>query len=343
MNSPGILAGVRSNGEEFPIEATISHVQADGQTLYTVILRDITERKQAEEALRLRVAALDAAANSIVMTDAAGNIQWVNPAFTKMTGYTSEEAIGQNPRVLKSGKHDDQFYKDMWKQVISGWTWRGELVNRRKDGSLYVEEMTITPVRAADGSISNFLAVKEDITERKRAERALRASEHRYRTLFETMDEGFCVIEMIFDEQGRPADYRFLQANPAFEKQTGLHEAEGKRMREFAPEHEAHWFEIYGKVALTGESAHFMNEARALDRWYDVHAYRVGEPELRRVAIVFNDISDSKRAEQALQASEHRWSTTLRSIGDAVISTDPAGNIDFMNEVAERLTGWTLA
>ena len=74
-------------------------------------------------------------------------------------------------------------------------------------------------------------------------------------------------------------DYRFLKVNAAFEKQTGLHEAEGKRMRELAPAHEAHWFEIYGKIALTGEPAHFVNEARALNHWYDVHAYRVGKPE----------------------------------------------------------------
>jgi PAS domain S-box-containing protein len=94
---------------------------------------------------------------------------------------------------------------------------------------------------------------------------------------------------------------------------------------------------------MTGEAAHFMNEARALNRWFDVHAYRVGDPELRRVAIIFNDISDYKRAEAALQASEQRWSTTLQSIGDAVISTDAAGKIDFMNAVAQKLTGWTLA
>jgi len=136
------------------------------------------------------------------------------------------------------------------------------------------------------------------------AEEALQESEKRYRNLFNAMNEGFCIVEVLFDADGKPEDYRFLEVNDAFEKQTGLHDAVGKRMRELAPAHEAHWFEIYGKIALTGEPAHFINDAKALNRVYDVHAYRVGEPEQRRVAIVFNDISDYKRAEEELRRSE---------------------------------------
>jgi|GEM_PF-7114726 len=101
--------------------------------------------------------------------------------------------------------------------------------------------------------------------------RGLRESEEKYHTLFNSVDEGFCIIEMLFDADGRPVDYRFLEVNPAFERQTGLHEAEGKLMRDLAPEHEAHWFETYGKVASTGEPARFVNEAKALKRWYDVY------------------------------------------------------------------------
>jgi PAS domain-containing protein len=103
---------------------------------------------------------------------------------------------------------------------------------------------------------------------------ALAESELQYRTLFANMSEGFCVIEVIFDAGNKPIDYRFLEVNASFEQQTGLHDAVGKRMRDLAPAHEGHWFEIYGKIALTGEPAHFENEARALDRWYDVHSCR---------------------------------------------------------------------
>jgi signal transduction histidine kinase len=128
-------------------------------------------------------------------------------------------------------------------------------------------------------------------------EQARHESDVLYHGLFDSMDEGFCIIEMIFDSAGKPADYRFLEINAAFEWQTGLHEAAGKRMRELAPTHEEYWFEIFGKIALTGEPAHFLNEAKALNAYYEVRAYRVGEPELRQVAIVFSDISERRRAE----------------------------------------------
>jgi two-component system sensor histidine kinase/response regulator len=129
---------------------------------------DVTARKQAGEVLRLQANALQAAANGIVITDNHGAIQWVNGAFTRLTGYSVEEATGQNPRVLKSGQHDAAFYDKLWKTILSGRVWQGEIVNKRKDGRLYIEEMTITPVRDDDGQIAHFIAIKQDITERKR-------------------------------------------------------------------------------------------------------------------------------------------------------------------------------
>ena len=146
-----------------------------------------------------------------------------------------------------------------------------------------------------------------------------RESEARYRTLFETLIEGFCTIEMIFDASGKPVDYRFLEINPAFEKQTGLRNAEGKLMRDLAPNHEAHWFEIYGNVALTGEPIHFENEAKALGRIFDVRAWRVGGPESRKVAILFNDITERKTAQRKLEGQFERLNLLhqiTRAIGE---------------------------
>ena len=111
---------------------------------------------------------------------------------------------------------------------------------------------------------------------------------------------------MVFDADNRPIDYRFLEINPAFEAQTGLRDARGKLMRSLAPDHEEHWFQIYGKVALTGEPARFVNEAKALNGYYDVSAYRVGGPDSRKVAILFNDISERMQAEEAMRQSERR-------------------------------------
>lgn len=130
----------------------------------------------------------------------------------------------------------------------------------------------------------------------------VKESEEKYRILFDSIDEGYCIIEMIFDEQQKPVDYRFLVINGAFERQTGLRDAVGRRMREFAPEHEAHWFETYGKIALTGESMRFENRAEQLKRWYDVYAFRFGDPRNMQVAILFNDITERKTTEEQLLA-----------------------------------------
>lgn len=127
-----------------------------------------------------------------------------------------------------------------------------------------------------------------------------------HRLLFEALDQGVCVIEMLFDNAGRAFDYRFLQVNPAFTAQSGLDDAVGRTMRALRPDHEDYWFEIYGKVVLTGEPVHFENEAAAPGRWFDVHAFRIGAPALRRVGIVFSDITKRKREEErtALRTAE---------------------------------------
>ncbi len=135
-----------------------------------VTLTDITERKRSEAALRLQSAALNAAANAIVITDRGGTIQWANPAFTNLTGYTPAEAIGRTPKdLVNSGVHDQAFYTHLWDTILAGGVWFGEVTNRHKDGSQYLEEMTITPVKDDHGEITHFVALKRDLT----SERAL--------------------------------------------------------------------------------------------------------------------------------------------------------------------------
>jgi len=185
------------------------------------------------------------------------------------------------------------------------------------------------------------LDLKQDITERKKAEQALRQSEEKYRNLFSTMGEGFGLHEIILDSGGQPCDYRFLELNDAFERLTGLSrkKAIGKTVKEILPGVEPYWIETYGNVALTGEAKHFENYSAPLDKWYGTYAY---SPANRQFAVLFSDITERKRAEEKLRESEQRWATTLTSIGDAVIATDATGKITFMNSVAEGLTGWTL-
>ncbi len=160
--------------------------------LYCLLRRELQRLERRDEQIRdierrlhLQSTTLESAANAIVITDREGRIGWVNPAFTRLTGHTATEAIGQNPRLLKSGEHDQAFYKKIWDTILSGQVWQGEIVNRRKDGSLYFEEQTITPVRDATGAISHFIGIKQDITERKQAEAGLRESEEKLRSLVE--------------------------------------------------------------------------------------------------------------------------------------------------------------
>ena len=166
---------------------------------------------------------------------------------------------------------------------------------------LGVIEFFSREIRQPDQELLNMLATIGSqigqFIERKRAEAELRESEQNYRMLFESIDEGFCTIEVLFDQNEKPVDYRFLQISPSFERQTGIKNAAGRRMREIAPRHEEHWFEIYGRIALTGEPMRFENEAKQLGRWYDVYAFRVEDPKRRRVGILFNDITERKRAE----------------------------------------------
>lgn len=142
--------------------------------------------------------------------------------------------------------------------------------------------------------------VRDLLAERQRQHEELQKSEERYRTLFESIDEGFCTIEVLFDDNLKPVDYRFLAVNPSFERQTGIPDAVGRRMREIAPLHEEYWFSTYGQVALTGEPIRFQNLAAQLHRFYDVYAFRVGNPARRHVGVLFNDISVRKQAEAVL-------------------------------------------
>lgn len=200
--------GKKKNGQLIPIEVSLSSWQGQESLFFTAFIMDITERKNGEKNLRLLNAAAEAVANGIVITDKNGNITWANPAFTELTGYKAEDVLGQNPRLLRSGVQGDAFYAELWATISAGHRWHGELVNKRADGTLYNEEMSISPVFNADAEIDHFVAVKQNIDARKRQEfereitlsvsTALRAANTRTETIKTFLKQ----LEIVFHAEG---------------------------------------------------------------------------------------------------------------------------------------------
>jgi PAS domain S-box-containing protein len=163
-----------------------------------------------------------------------------------------------------------------------------------------------------------------------------------YRALFDAIDQGLCIIELLFDEERRPVDCRFIEVNPAFERQTGLKDAVGRRMRELAPGHEEEWFQICGRVAVTREPLRITQHARALHRWFDVHAVPIGEPEARQVAILFEDVTHRRRMEEDLRQGEEQLRLIFESATEyAMVVSDCERKVTRWNSGAERLLGYT--
>jgi len=167
-----------------PIQGRQEHMSG-----WMILLSDITDRKKQEDEVKRLAHIIEEASEAIVQTDVDGNIVYVNPFFEEITGYTLDEAVGGNPRILKSNKQDEAFYKNLWDTITSGHTWRGNFVNKRKDGSLYHEAATIFPIKNSNGKITNYAAVKRDISEQVIVEQAILESERRYRLLADNVTD----------------------------------------------------------------------------------------------------------------------------------------------------------
>ena len=169
--------GVRKGGDKFPMEIRVRVIQQHGRKVRVGAIVDITDRKKVQEELLRLAAAVNSAAESIVITDVGGAIQYVNPYFEKMTGYKRKEVLGKNPKILSSGKQNEKFYEDIWKRILAGKVWRGHFTNRKKDGSLFEEHAVISPVKDQTGKIANFVAVKRDVTHEHHLESQIRRSQ----------------------------------------------------------------------------------------------------------------------------------------------------------------------
>ena len=254
---------------------------------------------------------------AIVGLDPTGVITSWNVGAERIMEWTPGEAIGQHVSLFFTPEDIEARIPnaEMSAAVEHG---RGidERWHLRKDGSRFWANGEMMPLYARNGDAEGYVKILRDQTAQHYADVTFVENEERYRALSDAIDEGFCIIEVCFDDEARPTDYRFLEVNAAFERQTGLIDAAGKWMRDIAPEHEQHWFDTYAKVALTGEPTRFALPAQALNgRWYEVFAYRIGDPADRQVAVLFSDITQRRTSDARLKASEENLLTvnaTLR-------------------------------
>jgi len=287
--------------------------------------RDITERKRAEEALReseKRYRDLVENANSIIIRmDIEGKISYFNNYAQKFFGYSFEEMLGKDVKILippienGSGRSLNEMADNILRNPDDFVDNINE--NIRKNGESVWISWRNKAIRNANGDIVGNLAIGQDITERKRAAESLQVSETRYRSLFNSMSEGFALHEIICDEDGEPIDYRFLDINPAFEKLTGLNREDviGKTHNEVIPGDDPSWVKEYGVVAITGESARFENYSPTLKRHYGVFAYR---PAPRQFAVIFMDITERKHREEQI-AKLTRLYAVLSQVNEAIV------------------------
>lgn len=323
------LANARTYEEERKRAEALAELDRAKTTFFSNVSHEWQEAETARQEVETILSSIN---DSFFVLDRNWRYTYVNDRNCELIGMKREELLGQSiwnlfPDVVGTEVYG-QFQRVMTEQTLTQFeyfypTWRRWF------------EYRVYP--SLDG-ITVFIA---EITDHKRAEAALRESEQRYRTLFETMDQGFCLCEMLFDENGKPTDYRFLEVNPVFETMTGLEQATGKTARELVPNLEAHWFEIYGRVVLTGEPVRFENQSEAMDRWFDASAFRVGEPQSHKFAILFTNITDRKQAEMALRESEERFRSMADNAPFMVWVTDSTGYCTYLSQSWYDFTGQT--
>ena len=276
------------------------------------VLPQNTEEKLRQAERRIENI-LESFSDAFFTTDRDWRFTYINRHAEVILGRPSADLLGKNMWEEFPEAVETEIYDHYQKAVAEHITVNFETFYPPFDAWFEVRAYP-----SPDGGLSVYF---HNISDRKYADAVLRASEERYRTLFNSIDEGFCVLQMMFDKNDKAVDFKFLEINPAFEKLTGISAEDAlsdKTMRQIIPDLEEKWFETYGGVALTGKPVRVADISEAMNRWFDVYPFRIGEPEERKVAVLFNNITEKKLAEESLRESRERLNFALEAaeIGD---------------------------
>ncbi len=337
----------RGDQAEFDAHLALSALEFEDETLLQVSLQDISSYKQAQAELRRLAQAVEQSANTVVITDTRGYIQYANPKFTETTGYTLEEALGQHTRILKSGETSPEEYKALWTTISAGQEWRGEFHNKKKNGELYWELASISPIRDQNGIITHFLAVKEDVTARKEAEVTLARERQLLRTLIDNVPDYIYV---------KDTNSRFLIANNAVARQMGAagpEELIGQTDFDFYPEQLAAQYYADEQAIIHSGQPLIDREEQGVDpagreMWYSTTKVPLRDEHGRVIGLVGigRDVTERKRAEavrqeaeEVLREAEARYSAVVEQSRDGIVIIQD-NLCQFVNQALADMLGY---
>ncbi|MCD4794752.1 MAG: PAS domain S-box protein [Bacteroidales bacterium] len=292
-------------GNEIPIE--MNSKRLDNKN-YIAVFRDLTEREKTKVLIRKLSTAVKQSANTIVITDTEGNIEYTNPEFTKLTGYTAEEVLGKNFRIINAGKLPKEHYVELWQTITQGNIWKGKLYNEKKNGDYFWEQVTITPIKNESGKIVNYLAIKEDITARKKAEEALKENEEYFRTLIENSTD----VISILDNKGN-----IMYESPAHKYVLGYRKGElaGKNSFELVhPDDRDRILVQFTKLLKNPKNFENVNFRYLHKDGTWLHLEGTGKnllnsPKINGIVVNYRDVSARKKAEQELKRQNEEYAS----------------------------------
>ena len=324
LDDEGAATCIRAGADDYVLKQNLAHLPF---AVNTAIARRnaLKGRQEAEEKLTMLSRAVEQSPASIVITDRSGNIEYVNPKFVQVTGHSAEEAIGNTPRILKSGKQSGDFYADMWKTINSGQVWSGEFENKKKNGETYWESASISPIRDHDGAITHFVAVKEDITARRLAEESARRESDLFSHLIGTIPD-----RVYFKDR----DYRFVKVNGSVLRDLGVQsqaDVIGRRDSDFFPKEYAEKSLADDRFVIeTGQTLIGTEEVEAMPdgtkRWYSTTKVPLRDQKGNVTGLmgITRDVTGLKTTEIRLRKSNDKLREALASAGELAEKAEAA-------------------